>query len=125
MRSLPLVLLVALTAGCSSTSEATGAAPEPDTADAGPATEDLVVDEGTFTVPAGQEVVYCVRIPMPAAFQGRDLALTGWDSDVTAPMHHYFMFYDTKSTPGTTPVPCKGDNPQIQASSAGLDLFST
>ena len=86
--------------------------------------EDLVLDEGTFTVAAGAEVVYCVKIPMPAAFRGRELALTGWDSTVTAPMHHYFMFYDSTSTSGTTPVPCEGNDPQVPASSAGLNLFS-
>jgi hypothetical protein len=119
MRTLILALFLALTASCSS-SAGPGAA-----ADAGPVTQDLVIDEGTFTVPPGQEVVYCVRIPMPADFQGRDLALVGWDSDVTAPMHHYFMFYDTNSTPGTAPVPCKGTDGSIPASSAGPDQFST
>jgi hypothetical protein len=88
------------------------------------AIRDLVVDEGTFTVPPGQEVVYCVRIPMPADFRGEDLALVGWDSDVTAPMHHYFMFYDTAPTSGTSPVPCQGSSPLVPAQSAGLNLFS-
>jgi len=61
---------------------------------------------------------------MPAAFKGRDLALVGWDSTVTAPMHHYFMFYDGAATSGTTPVPCEGTNPEVPAASAGLNLFS-
>jgi len=96
------------------------------TADAGEAgaAEELDIDEGTFTVPAGQEVVYCVRIPMPAAFQGRELALTSWTSTVSPLTHHYFMFYDTASTSGTAPVPCEGDSPLVPASSAGLNLFS-
>lgn len=114
--------LVVVTAGCSSSAGPSGS---PGGADGGSgATEDLVIDEGTFTVGPGQEVVYCVRIPMPAAFNGRDLALVGWDSTVPAPMHHYFMFYDTTSTSGTTPVPCVGNNPEVPASSAGLNLFS-
>jgi hypothetical protein len=122
MRTLILALLLALTASCSSSGPAAGTA---DTGDGGVATQDLVVDEGTFTVPPGGEVVYCVRIPMPAAFQGRDLALVGWDADVTAPMHHYFMFYDTNPTSGSEPVPCQGTDGRVPASSAGLNLFST
>jgi hypothetical protein len=61
---------------------------------------------------------------MPTAFQGRDLALVGWSSDITAPMHHYFMFYDAASTKGTEPVPCVGNDPEVKAASAGLNLFS-
>ncbi len=118
--------LVVLATGCSSSA---GSVAGPESADGGPdasiTTEDLVVDEGTFTVGPNQEVVYCVRIPMPAAFQGRDLALVGWDSTIAAPMHHYFMFYDPKSTSGTTPTPCQGDDPEVPAASAGLNLFST
>ena len=117
MRSPLLVtLVVALAAGCSSGSSG-GAAGASDT-------QEIDLDEGTFTVPPNSEVVYCVRIPMPAQFQGRDLALTNWESDIPSPAHHYFMFYDSTPTTGTTPVPCMGDNPAIPASSAGLDLFS-
>jgi hypothetical protein len=122
MRTLIVALLVFLTAGCSSKSG--GGASADSNPTAYPNAEDLVVDEGTFTVPPGQEVVYCVRIPMPAAFQGRDLALVGYDSDVTAPMHHYFMFYDSAPSSGTSPVPCEGSSPIVPASSAGVNLFS-
>jgi hypothetical protein len=114
----------AVTSGCSS-SPAAGASGSTDAvSDGNIVTEDLVIDEGTFTVAPGQEVVYCVRIPMPTAFQGRDLALVGWDSVVPAPMHHYFMFYDPTSTSGTTPVPCEGTTAEVPAASAGLNLFS-
>jgi hypothetical protein len=111
-------LLLAL-GGCSSSS-----APATASSTSADGAEELDLDEGTFTVPAGTEVVYCVRIPMPAAFQGRDLALTSWTSDIAAPAHHYFMFYDTKPTSGTQPVPCYGSDPIVPASNAGLDLFS-
>jgi hypothetical protein len=111
--------LVAALAGCSQGS-GSGAA----SGDGQSATQDLVIDEGTFTVPANGEVVYCMRIPAPAAFQGRDLALVGWDSTLPLPMHHYFMFYDPTPFTGTTPVPCEGNDPSVPASSAGLDLFS-
>lgn len=95
-----------------------------DAGEAGATVQELDLDEGTFTVQPGQEVVYCVRIPMPAQFQGRDLALTGWDSTVSAPMHHYFMFYDTTPTGGTAPVPCEGTSPIVPVANAGLNLFS-
>jgi hypothetical protein len=119
-----VVLSVFAVAGCSSGSASSTTAPTsaPDAASA--EAEELDVDEGTFTVPAGQEVVYCVRIPMPASFQGRDLAMTSWESDVSVPAHHYFMFYDPSPTSGTQPVPCEGTNPLVQASTAGLNLFS-
>jgi len=116
------VALIALAAGCSSASGAPRAGA--DGGEAGATVGELDLDEGTFTVQPGQEVVYCVRIPMPAAFQGRDLALTGWDSDIAAPMHHYFMFYDTTPTSGTVPVPCQGTSPEVPAASASLSLFS-
>jgi hypothetical protein len=87
-------------------------------------TEDLALDEGTFTVEAGDEVVYCVHIPMPAAFQGRDLAMTGWSSTIPGPMHHYFMFYDPAPTSGTTPVPCENGDAEVPAATAGLNLFN-
>ncbi len=131
IRLIVCLALVALATGCSSSAGSAGsassnAAPESadGCADANLVTEDLVIDEGTFTVGPNQEVVYCVRIPMPAAFEGRELALVGWDSDVSAPMHHYFMFYDPKPASGTTPTPCVGDNPEVPAASAGLNLFS-
>ncbi|HEX4447360.1 MAG TPA: hypothetical protein VH044_11515 [Polyangiaceae bacterium] len=117
IRPLLLALSAALALGCSSSSSGGGAA-------AASETQEIDLDEGTFTVPANSEVVYCVRIPMPAQFQGRDLALTDWSSDISQPAHHYFMFYDTKPTSGTQPVPCMGTDPSIPASSAGLDLFS-
>jgi hypothetical protein len=117
-----LAFTLAVMAGCSSNSSNPTTTPA---AAVDPTTEELDLDEGTFTVPAGQEVVYCVRIPMPAAFQGRDLALTAWDSDISVPAHHYFMFYDaTTPVAGTAPVPCEGSNPLVPASSAGFDLFS-
>jgi hypothetical protein len=119
---LALVGIAAMTAGCSSNAATTPAGDAG--TDANMAMDDIVLDEGTFTVPPNSEVVYCVRIPMPAAFRGRELALVGWDSNVPAPMHHYFMFYDSKSTSGTGPVPCEGNSPQVPASNAGLNLFS-
>jgi hypothetical protein len=125
IRLIVFLGLVVLVAGCSSNAGSKGAPGGSDGGtDANVVTEDLVIDEGSFTVGPGQEVVYCVRIPMPDAFKGRDLALVGWDSTVPAPMHHYFMFYDPTATSGTTPVPCEGSNPEVAASSAGLNLFS-
>ena len=44
-----------------------------DAGEAGATVQELDLDEGTFTVQPGQEVVYCVRIPLPAQFQGRHL----------------------------------------------------
>jgi hypothetical protein len=117
-------VLAALAAGCSSSPAASPSAGGADGGEAGATVQELDIDEGTFTVQPGQEVVYCVRIPMPAAFQGRDLALTGWDSTVSAPMHHYFMFYDTTPTSGTVPVPCEGTSAEVPVANAGLNLFS-
>lgn len=126
---LAVTLGALLAGGCSSSSASSPAAEGPADAEspldaASGEVQELDIDEGSFTVPAGQEVVYCVRIPMPAAFHGRDLALASWESDITSPAHHYFMFYDTTPTSGTQPVPCKGNDPLVPAASAGLDLFS-
>jgi hypothetical protein len=124
VRSTLISLAVFVCAGGCSSSPATSAAPAANSDDAGAAVQEISLDEGTFTVPPNAEVVYCVRIPMPAAFKGRDLAMVGWDSTVTAPMHHYFMFYDPTPTSGAAPVPCEGSSPQVPAQSAGLNLFS-
>ncbi len=113
-----------LMAGCSAGAGSNGAAASGSGGIDASAVEDLSIDEGTFTVGPGAEVVYCVKIPMPAAFKGRDLAMVGWDSTVTAPMHHYFMFYDPTATSGTAPVPCEGTTAEVPAASAGLNLFS-
>jgi hypothetical protein len=115
LRLVLLMLVSLLGVSCSSSSTPATAASD---------TEELDIDEGTFSVPAGGEVVYCERIPVPAAFKGRDLAITSWQSDIPQPAHHYFLFYDTAPSTGTDPVPCMGDSPIVQASTAGLDLFS-
>jgi hypothetical protein len=123
-RLLACMGLLAVAGGCSSSPNGASSTGTRDGGgDGSIVTEDLVLDEGTFTVGPGQEVVYCVRIPMPAAFQGRDLALVGWNSTIPAPMHHYFMFYDPTSTSGSTPVPCEGTTAEVPAASAGLNLF--
>lgn len=96
-------LLVMLAVGCSSS-------PAP-VSSADSAAQELDIDEGTFTVPAGQEVIYCVRIPVPAAFAGRDLALTSWSSDIPPPAHHYFLFYEATPTTGTVPVLARARTP--------------
>jgi hypothetical protein len=122
MRSPSILALVAALplVACSSGSSSGPAGSAVATSD----TQELDIDEGTFTVPAGGEIVICERVPMPAAFKGRDLAVSNWESDIPAPAHHYFMFYDTTPTSGTEPVPCEGDSPIVQASGAGLNLFS-
>lgn len=67
----------------------------------------FVVDEGEFTVNPGEDLNFCVRIPMPEAWQGPDLALTGWAWSL-ARTHHFFMEYSPHPFPGpsTDPVPC-------------------
>jgi hypothetical protein len=67
----------------------------------------FVIDEGEFTVQPGQDINFCVRIPMPAEFQNRPLALGGWAWEL-ANTHHFFMEYSPHPFPGpgTDPVPC-------------------
>lgn len=62
--------------------------------------EGFTLDEGTLTVPAGGDVQYCVQLPIPESFQGRDLALTGWDWDLPVGTHHYFMAYSPEPYQG-------------------------
>jgi hypothetical protein len=86
--------------------------------------EELVLDEGEFTVGAGEEVSYCMRLPMPERFRGRDLALVGWDSDVPPPTHHYFMTYTPDGLEGDEPQPCQGDSGVLPQSMSG-EAFAT
>jgi hypothetical protein len=67
----------------------------------------FVIDEGEFTVPPGGDINYCVRVPMPAEWQTRDLAMGGWSWEL-ANTHHFFMEYSPHPFPGqgTEPVAC-------------------
>jgi hypothetical protein len=67
----------------------------------------FVIDEGEFTVQPGQDINYCVRVPMPPEFRTRDLALYGWGWNLES-THHFFMEYSPHPFPGpgTDPVPC-------------------
>jgi hypothetical protein len=51
------------------------------------------VEQSTFVVQPGDELTFCERIPIPEAFAGRDLALIGWDWELPAFTHHYFMAF--------------------------------
>jgi hypothetical protein len=66
------------------------------------------MDEGEFTVEPGQEFTYCVRIPIPPEFAGRDLALLGWDWELPQFTHHFFAAYSQEPFEGTGPEPCDG-----------------
>jgi hypothetical protein len=96
-----------------------GGAPQAAAADGAIAVEELDLDEGTFTVAPGQEVTYCVKLPMPAKFANRELAILNMDTDVPLPTHHYFMTYSTQSVSGTKPVPCSGTSGVLEQSVAG------
>lgn len=116
-----LTLALSLLAGCPAD------APELTVDDAGtvdPDIELLELDQGEFTVQPGEEVSYCMRLPMPEKFRGRDLALIGWEGDVPVPTHHYFMTYTPESTEGDEPVPCQGDTGVLPQSMSG-EAFST
>jgi hypothetical protein len=71
------------------------------------------VDEGEFTVPPGADITYCVRIPIPAEYVGKDVALLGWDWDLPKYTHHFFMSYSTAPFTGTEVTPCDGANPVV------------
>ncbi|HEX5655607.1 MAG TPA: hypothetical protein VFX59_00360 [Polyangiales bacterium] len=87
--------------------------------------EQLSLDEGEFSVGVGEEVSYCVRIPMPKKFKGRQLALVGWESDVPKPTHHYFMTYSSEGIEGDKPVPCQGDSGILPQSESTEGFFSS
>ena len=130
------ILAVSMAAGCSSSSShhSTGAPggdkpTKPDTTDTPDSStgassdasvdkdmEYMDIDEGTFTVPPGGEVTWCVRIPIPEAFRGRTLGLMGWQSDLPKPTHHFFISYSQNALDGSDIVPCNGTNGVEQAS---------
>lgn len=125
--------LLLLGTACGSSNSDSASKLPPSTADAGAgatqaeaaaddgaiAVEELDLDEGTFTVAPGDEVTYCVKIPMPAKFAGRELAIMSMDTDVPLPTHHYFMTYSTQSVAGDQPVPCSGSSGVLPQSVAG------
>jgi hypothetical protein len=66
-----------------------------------------VLDQGEFTTLPGEDINYCVRIPIPEKWRTRDLALGGWSWDLSY-THHHFMEYSPHPFPaaGSEPVPC-------------------
>jgi hypothetical protein len=118
--SAGLAALVACAACSSASQEPPGAASAGSGSDAGTKVagpealgfptdtcEGFVVDEGEFTVQPGQDINYCVRVPIPPEWQTRDLALGVWAWDL-ANTHHFFMEYSPHPFPGqgTEPVAC-------------------
>lgn len=87
------------------------------------ADEGFFVDEGTFTVGPGQEVVYCVRIPIPERWSREDIALIGWDADLPAYTHHFFFSYSEEPLDAPGPVPCDGENPIGDIGASGASAF--
>jgi len=75
--------------------------------------EGFVLDEGTWELQPGEDVDYCVRIPMPEGFREQDLVVTGWAWSLGT-THHYFMEYSPNPFPGDSdePVPCNTDGSQ-------------
>ncbi len=111
---LPGIVLGAVLAGCAGDLEPSEAGAPIHTAQAWPQlaeSEGFSVDEGEFTVAPRDEGIYCVRIPIPDAWKGRDIALRGWDSDLPMFTHHFFMGYSTAPLEADGPVPCNGENP--------------
>lgn len=70
--------------------------------------EGFMVDEGEFVVQPREEGIYCVRIPIPESWAGRDIALEGVDSDLPEFTHHFFMGYSPDPLDSDVPVPCDG-----------------
>lgn len=81
--------------------------------------EGFRLDQGTFTAGGGEEILYCMRLPIPEAFAGRDLVLMGWDSDVPPLTHHYFMAYNPEPLDSDVPVPCDGVDPILYVQGMG------
>jgi hypothetical protein len=78
--------------------------------------EFMKIDEGTFTVPAGGEATWCVRVPIPKEFVGRTFGLMGWTSDLPKPTHHFFISYSKNPVDGDEPVPGNLKDGLIQGS---------
>ena len=73
----------------------------------------FTVDEGSWELQPGEDVDYCVRLPVPEEFRDRDLVITGWAWNLGT-THHYFMEYSPNPFPGEgmEPVPCNEDGSQ-------------
>jgi hypothetical protein len=80
----------------------------------------FTLDEGEFTVQPNEEGIFCLRIPVPEEWRGRDLALLGWDSDLPLFTHHFFMSYSNTPLDSDVPVPCEGDSAWSQVQEAGF-----
>jgi hypothetical protein len=116
-----LILGLVASMGCASdgAGEAMTELPEIDPA------EGFRVDVGRFEVNSGDEIIYCVRIPIPERFQGRDIALLGWDWDLPPHTHHFFMAYSREPfpSPGEEPVPCDGVDPIVPVTGGATGIF--
>ena len=130
--ALPLLLTLAACGGedDSSDQEATYEELLPDRAeklDALPSIDGRLgyqLDEGAFDVDPGADVTYCVRIPVPEEWVGRDVGLIGWDWDLPVNTHHFFMAYSEREVDfgGAPFIPCDGKDPIVDNSTVlGLE----
>lgn len=73
------------------------------------------VDEGQFQVQPGEDITYCIRIPVPSELVGKDLGLIGWDWDLPQYTHHFFMAYSDAPADfgGKDYIPCDGVDPIV------------
>ncbi|MBM4361219.1 MAG: hypothetical protein FJ104_00965 [Deltaproteobacteria bacterium] len=82
------------------------------------------VDEGQFTLQPGDDVTYCMRIPLPVS-AGEDMGLVGWDWDLPEYTHHFFMAYSEAPFDSEVPTPCDGKDAIVFNDLRGIDSLAS
>ena len=98
MRGVAIAVVVGL-AACASEAPPTSDELEPPPDGLG-----FQLDEGRFVAAAGQEGLYCMRLPIPASYGDGPLFVRRIESRLPLGTHHFFMAYRTDGL--DAPEPC-------------------
>jgi hypothetical protein len=84
---------------------ACAADPDPDPGPLAPPPpgEGFQLDEGAFTAAAGQEGLYCMRMPIPPDYGDAPVFVHQIESRLPTGTHHFFMAYRTDAVPAQQP----------------------
>ncbi len=81
-----------------------------------PAGRGFQLDEGDFTVPPGEEGLYCMRLPVPPEYGDEPLFVTQIESRLPVGTHHFFMAYN--SEPVDDQIGCFPSGPYVSTQEA-------
>ncbi|HVU04337.1 MAG TPA: hypothetical protein VHE30_21415 [Polyangiaceae bacterium] len=109
--SFSLLFAVSAVACGGGSSHSGGSSAAQESQDSGAPPPAFVLDEGTVTLAAGQEGLFCNQMAVPAEFATPDYFVTGIDADVSLGTHHLVVLASDDPVGSTAPL-CKDTGAQ-------------